>query len=96
VHNLYAYDRTGTAAALPWAAAFENRVRDLLLADDHQALIDYPGLGADAMLSIPTPEHYLPLLYIAGVAAESAVRPVEFPLLGIDGGSVSMLAAKIE
>lgn len=93
VHNLRAYDFTGTAAPLPWAENFENRTRELLLAGDHAALIDYPSLGRDAMLSIPTPEHYLPLLYVAGAGAESGT--VAFPLTGIDGGSVSMLAVQM-
>jgi 4,5-DOPA dioxygenase extradiol len=94
VHNLRAYDFSGVAAPLPWAENFENRTRELLLARDHAALIDYPALGRDAMLSIPTPEHYLPLLYVAGAAAD-VVGPVKFPLAGIDGGSVSMLAVEL-
>ncbi len=47
----------------------------------------------NAMLSIPTPDHYLPLLYVLGMGEKG--EPVEFPAEGIDGGSVSMLAVKI-
>ena len=67
-------------------------MRERLAAGDHAPLIDYPALGRDALLSIPTPEHYLPLLYVAG--ASEAGEAVTFPTDGIDGGSVSMLAVR--
>ncbi len=38
----------------------------MLLAEEYQPLIQYEKLGRDAMLSIPTPDHYLPLLYVIG------------------------------
>jgi 4,5-DOPA dioxygenase extradiol len=45
------------------------------------------------MLSIPTPDHYLPLLYV--IATRGYGEKVSFPVQGIDGGSVSMLACQI-
>jgi 4,5-DOPA dioxygenase extradiol len=45
------------------------------------------------VLSIPTPDHYLPLLYILGSNANG--EAVTFPVEGIDGGSLSMLAVRI-
>ena len=45
------------------------------------------------MLSIPTPEHYLPLLYVLGARQQG--EPISFPVEGVDGGSVSMLAVQI-
>ena len=45
------------------------------------------------MLSAPTPEHFLPLLYVLG--ATEPAEPVSFPVEGIDGGSVSMLTVQI-
>lgn len=99
VHNLYAYARDGAERSetkpLPWAADFENTTRELMLAGDYASLIDYPKLGRDALLSIPTPEHYLPLLYVLGAGSETDRRSIAFPLQGIDGGSVSMLAVQI-
>ena len=52
-----------------------------------------PVLGREAELAVPTPDHYLPLLYIAGT--RTSYEPVTFPVEGVDGGSVSMLAVRI-
>ena len=93
VHNLHAY-AWGRHPQEPydWALRFEARVRAALTSADHAALIDYPSLGRDALLAVPTPEHYLPLLYVLG--ASVAGEPVSFPVEGVDGGSVSMLAVQ--
>ncbi|HLI64077.1 MAG TPA: 4,5-DOPA dioxygenase extradiol [Terriglobales bacterium] len=95
VHNLHAY-AWGRRAQEPydWAISFENKVRELLLAGDHKPLIAYENqLGSEAELAVPTPDHYLPLLYIAGT--RTASEPVRFPVEGVDGGSVSMLAVRV-
>jgi 4,5-DOPA dioxygenase extradiol len=95
VHNLRAYAwGEENAAAYPWAARFEQRVRELLLADDIAPLLDYENaMGDDAALAIPTPEHYLPLLYVMGTRQPD--EPVTFPVEGTDGGSMSMLAVRV-
>lgn len=94
VHNLHAY---GWGRHVPepyeWASAFERRARELLLVGDHAPLVEYEGLGRDAAMSIPTPEHYLPLLYV--LAQRQDGDDVTFPVEGIDGGSVSMLAVRV-
>ncbi len=94
VHNLHAYawGRHG-AEPFDWAVRFENRVRELLLAGDDGPLIAYETLGHDAALSVPTPDHYLPLLYV--IALRRREDPTRFPVEGVDGGSVSMLAVEI-
>jgi 4,5-DOPA dioxygenase extradiol len=94
VHNLhtYAWGRHGVEP-FDWAVRFEQQAREFLLKGDDAPLIDYERLGRDAMLSIPTPEHYLPLLYVIAVRGEG--EQVSFPVEGVDGGSVSMLAARI-
>ena len=93
VHNLEAY-AWGRHPAQPydWAVRFETRVRERLIAGDHAALVDYAASGDDALLSVPTPEHYLPLLYVAGASFPG--ESVTFPTEGLDGGSVSMLAVR--
>jgi 4,5-DOPA dioxygenase extradiol len=93
VHNLHTY-AWGRQASEPfdWALRFEAAARRLLLAGDHRPLVDYESLGRDAVLSVPTPDHYLPLLYVAGTRVPE--DEVHFPVEGIDGGSVSMLAVQ--
>jgi 4,5-DOPA dioxygenase extradiol len=93
VHNLEAY-AWGRHPQEPydWALRFEATVRRQLQSVQHASLIDYAELGRDALLSVPTPEHYLPLLYILG--ASEPGEPVTFPVGGIDGGSISMLAVQ--
>lgn len=93
VHNLHAY-AWGRHPAEPfdWAVRFDGRVRELLAANDMASLVDYESLGRDALLSAPTPDHYLPLLYIAGMLADE--DPISFPVAGMDGGSISMLSVQ--
>jgi 4,5-DOPA dioxygenase extradiol len=94
VHNLHAYawGRHGVEP-FDWAVRFEQRARDLMNAGDHDPLIAYESLGRDALLSAPTPDHYLPLLYVLG--ARRPGEPVTFPVEGVDGGSVSMLTVQV-
>jgi 4,5-DOPA dioxygenase extradiol len=94
IHNLHAY---GWGRHVPepydWAVRFERYARERMLAGEHQPLIDYEQLGRDAMLAAPTPDHYLPLLYILG--AQQPGDRVSFPVEGVDGGSVSMLSVQV-
>lgn len=95
VHNLHAY-AWGRHVQEPydWAISFETRVRELLLAEEYKPLITYENqLGDEADLAVPTPDHYLPLLYIAGTRTRS--ESLAFPVEGVDGGSVSMLAVQV-
>ncbi len=94
VHNLHAY-AWGEHGVKPfdWAVRFEKHVRELLLKGDDAPLVGYENLGLDAMLSVPTPDHYLPLLYVLGL--RKAGEKIRFPVEGVDGGSVSMLAIQI-
>jgi 4,5-DOPA dioxygenase extradiol len=94
VHNLGTYTWGGDPVEpYDWALRFEKRVRKLLLAADDGPLIAYETQGHDAKLSVPTPDHYLPLLCVIGL--RRAGEQVRFPVEGIDGGSVSMLAVQI-
>ncbi len=94
VHNLRAYvwDRPQSPAA-DWALRFERAARRLISERDHGALIDYQRIDPEARRAVPTPDHYLPLLYV--LALQDAEDRVSFPVEGIDGGSISMLAVQI-
>ena len=72
---------------------FESAARQMMLAGEYKPLIDYDKLGRDAVLSIPTPDHYLPLLYVLG--GRQSNESIVFPVEGVDGGSISMLAVQV-
>jgi len=94
VHNLgaYAWGRPGVRPQKE-GVRFEDRVRELLLDGNDKGLVGYGSLGRDAQFSAPTPDHYLPLLYVAG--ARSKGEAVSFPVTGFDGGSISMLSVLV-
>jgi 4,5-DOPA dioxygenase extradiol len=94
VHNLHAY-AWGRHMPDPydWAIRFEEEAKQMMITGEYKPLIDYESLGPEAMLSIPTPDHYLPLLYVIGSRQEGEV--ITFPIEGVDGGSISMLTAKV-
>jgi len=94
VHNLHTY-AWGKHNPEPydWAVRFETKARELMTAGNFDELIDYEKLGKDAMLSIPTPDHYFPLLYVLGTHYPD--EPIAFPIEGVDGGSVSMLTVQV-
>jgi 4,5-DOPA dioxygenase extradiol len=87
VHNLHTY-AWGRHEVEPfdWAVSFEKLARELMLKGDNAPLVDYESLGRDAMLSVPTPDHYLPLLYV--IALRRRGEQVSFPVEGFDGGSI--------
>src|SRR5215213_3727964 len=94
VHNLHAYSwGRHVPEPLDWALRFETTAREMIESGNHEPLIDYEHLGKDALLSAPTPEHYLPLIYI--LALQRAGEKVSFPVEGFDGGSISMLSVQI-
>jgi 4,5-DOPA dioxygenase extradiol len=95
VHNLHTYS-WGRHSQQPydWAISFENKVREFMLAEDDESLIDYQkNFGSEAILAVPTPDHFLPFLYVIGTRAAS--ERVSFPVEGVDGGSISMLAVQV-
>lgn len=91
VHNLMLMRRGDGAYAFDWARRFNGEVRAALASGRHEALIDFGRLGEDARLAVPTPEHYLPLLYIAALQAED--EAVVFAIDGYEAGSLGMLSA---
>ncbi|MGE0543328.1 MAG: 4,5-DOPA dioxygenase extradiol [Dehalococcoidia bacterium] len=94
VHNLHTY-AWGRHAVEPydWAVRFESRLRELITTHNPDPVVAYETLGTDAALAVPTPEHYLPLLYV--LAQCQGDESISFPVEGFDGGSVSMLGVRI-
>lgn len=90
VHNLRTMIWQRPADPYDWARAFNDHVRDHLQGREHAALVDYTTAGDVARLSVPTPEHYLPMLYIAALQQDS--EPLTLLVDGIEGGSISMLS----
>lgn len=87
VHNLRAVQWDQPDAGFDWAERFDDAaVRQL--ADDPAAvlrLLDHPDYAA----AVPTPDHFVPLLYLAGMAAERG-EPLEQLVRGFSMGSLSM------
>ena len=89
VHNLRVMRAEG-AGPYPWAERFNDSVRSRLIARDHAALANMAALGEDGAMSIPTPEHYLPLLYV--IALQQAGDSLQFLADGVEMGSISMMS----
>jgi 4,5-DOPA dioxygenase extradiol len=94
VHNLACYAwRQPDMEPFDWATTFEERARECLLFGDDSSLVAYDEWGEDALMAAPTPDHYLPLLYVIGLRREG--DRVSFPVEGFDGGAMSMLAVRL-
>jgi 4,5-DOPA dioxygenase extradiol len=94
VHNLHTY-AWGKYPRDPydWAVRFETAAKEMIFGGDLKPLVNYETLGKDAALSIPTPDHYLPLLYVLATGQQGEL--IRFPVEGVDGGSISMLSVQI-
>jgi 4,5-DOPA dioxygenase extradiol len=96
VHNLrmVAWDRLdGEPFAFDWAQEASNKMKQFILEGNHDPLIGYSSLGKEFELSIPTPEHFLPLLYVLALQdkQDDIVLFNDQPI----GGSLSMTSVKI-
>lgn len=92
VHNL-SLIRWQDETPYPWAVEFNALATGLILAGDIDRLADYSLLGETARLSIPTNEHYLPLLYALSLRLNA--DPVNFFADQIVLGSISMQSLRI-
>ncbi|RXG18290.1 4,5-DOPA dioxygenase extradiol [Leeuwenhoekiella aestuarii] len=95
IHNLrrVAWDKLNTPFAYDWALEAREKMNTAILTHDHQTLIDFKKQGAAFDLSIPTPEHYLPLIYTLALQDDQDEVQLfnDEPL----GGSLSMTSLKI-
>src|SRR5215217_1010912 len=94
VHNLkmMSWDMIN-GGGYDWALEISDKFKSLILNDDHQPLQAYQSLGKEAMLAIPTPEHYLPLMYTLGL--KTAGDEVSLFIDKAVGGSLTMTSVRI-
>jgi len=94
VHNLGIIDfRDTDAKPYDWAVEFDEQVKKRLLAGDHKALLDVHALGRSAELGVPTPDHYLPMIYAIGLQEKD--DELTFIHEGMQNASVSMRCFRI-
>jgi len=93
VHNLRIMDWGLKESGYDWANEMNETFKKKIIGREHKSLIEYENLGQAARLSIPTPEHYLPLIYILGLQEnnEHASFFNDKTLMG----SISMTSVKI-
>lgn len=79
--------------AFDWALEFDEKLKQLILANDHDAIVDYSQWGRLAQLAIPTNEHFLPLLYV--LALQEPDDELAFFTEKVTLGSISMRSLRI-
>lgn len=94
VHNLRTIHWQEGAEPYPWAVRFNDFFVSEMRANHHETLIDWELFGDAAHLSIPTPEHYWPALYI--LALQSEGEHVKVLVDGIEMSSIGMLSFSIQ
>lgn len=96
VHNLQlaSFQEDGQDQAYDWAIEFDQTIKDLIERGDHASIVNYQKLGLAARLSIPTNDHYLPLLYI--LALQTKQETVRFFAAKVLAGSLSMRSVLIQ
>lgn len=96
VHNLrmVAWDKLNEPEyGYDWALQMNDQFKNLISSGDYKPLINFESLGAAAKLAIPTPEHYLPLLYTLGLRTSNDA--ISFFNDKAVGGSLTMTSVKI-
>ncbi|MBS4063824.1 MAG: dioxygenase, partial [Chitinophagaceae bacterium] len=96
VHNLrmVAWDKLNEDQyGYDWAIQINSQFKSFIKSRDHAPLINYTQLGREALLAIPTPEHYLPLMYTLGVGTSK--DQISFFNDKAVGGSLTMTSVKI-
>lgn len=92
VHNLRLIDWTKPGEGTDWAHRFDDEVRSIMTSDSSKLAtsIEHP----DFRLASPTPDHFLPLAYLAGLSAQ-ANQPTRTLVDGYEMGSLSMTAYEL-
>ncbi len=91
-HNLGRIDWNIEAKPFDWAMEFDDKIKTNILSDNHSEIINYEKWGNIAKLSHPSNDHYIPLLYSAGLKEKEDT--IEFVYEGFHHGSLSMRCIK--
>jgi 4,5-DOPA dioxygenase extradiol len=92
VHNLRMLDWGQPEAGFGWAHRFDEHVRELMTTDPDRmgSALEHP----DTRAAVPTPDHFLPVLYVAGVASAHGA-PAAIEVGGYAYGSLSMTSYRV-
>ncbi|SDR51120.1 4,5-DOPA dioxygenase extradiol [Paraburkholderia fungorum] len=90
VHNLPAMDWSKPDSGYAWAQTFHDRIANAIAGNRPDEVIDYEKAGAIALHSVPTPDHYWPVLYALGARHDD--DDVSFESNFLEYGSLSMLS----
>ena len=96
VHNLrqVAFDKMNDDYGYDWALEADAKMKNFLLNHNHKALIDWDKQGQDFLLSIPTPDHYYPMLYALGLQEDKDELSI-FNDRAV-GGSLTMTSFRLD
>jgi len=92
VHNLRAIDWHNTDGGFDWAHRFDDDAREIMV--EKPAELGDLLQSDDWRMAVPTPDHFLPLAYIAGIAAASG-KSTDVLIDGCTMGSLSMTAYRV-
>jgi 4,5-DOPA dioxygenase extradiol len=92
VHNLGLIDWRSPGRGAPWAQRFDDDVRTIMTSDPSR--LSSVSSHDDYDLAVPTPDHFLPLAYLAGLASAAGARASTL-VDGYEMGSLSMTAYEV-
>jgi 4,5-DOPA dioxygenase extradiol len=93
VHNLRMMDwEKINGGGFDWAVEYNEKFKNLIANDRHSDLINYKQLGKDVLLAIPTPDHYLPLMYVLALKGKNEIA--SFFNDKAVGGSITMTSVR--
>lgn len=90
VHNLRNFSWREDSPVMPWASDFDSWINELVTAREDQKLVDQWQTHPSAKMSVPTPEHFLPLIYCLGASASTKENTPEVIFDEIQNGSIAM------
>lgn len=91
-HNLMKLNWNTDADPFSWAVDFENSIKSALVNNKHEDIINYEKFGQSAKLSVPTDEHFIPLIYL--VAMQQEDEKAKFIYEGFQNATMSMTCVK--